>query len=265
MPLAPPPLSKAELSGLLEKTKAIPGWLNVSEQSVLYSLGKVTPGPILELGCFKGKSTSCFLIARQAARFSTTHVVVDLFKDHLDVGRGDFEADFRNNVKPWLGHTDLKVLRMSTFDVAPVLPETLGSSAAFSGIFVDADHSYDSVLKDGRLAHEMLCPGGWIAFHDAIRWEGTTTVLPACLDIPELGEYGFLGIHSSILLLQKPSPQERFTSWKHTPKIKAYAAWGRSPFARLLSKGTGLVMGSRLGKVFSKGRSLLQKLSAPDA
>src|SRR2546430_726463 len=121
MPLSPPTPSKAELSALLATTTAIPGWLNVREQSALYALGKITSGPLLELGCFKGKSTTCLLLARQAANCAGLHVVVDLFKDHLDVGRGDFEMDFRANVKPSLGRTELKVLRMSTFDAAPAL------------------------------------------------------------------------------------------------------------------------------------------------
>lgn len=259
MPLTPPTLSESELSELLRITDVVPGWLNVSERSILYSLGKSTDGPILEMGCFKGKSTVCFLMARKAAQFAALHAVVDLFKDHKDTSPGDFEAEFRRNVEPWIGKTDLHVFRISTFEAGQPLRQILGGNPGFSGIFVDADHSYDSVLKDGRLAHELVVPGGWIAFHDAIRWEGITEVLPACLDIPELEPYAFVGTYASILLLQKPSTQEGFESWTQHPKIRRYAAWGKSPFARVLSKGTSVVMGSPFGKTVSKARSLVQK------
>ena len=265
MSLTPPKLTSAEYDNLLNSTASIPGWLNVSEQAILYSLGKCTSGPILEMGCFKGKSTTCFLSARAKAGIKETHVVVDVFKDHLDAGRGDFEADFRRNVTPFIGSTDLRVLRMSTFEAGEALRALCRDSNGFSGIFIDADHSYEAVLKDGKLGHDLLRPGGWIAFHDAIRWEGNTSVLPACLDIAELNPYGFVGTYSSILLIQKPSAGESFSSWKETPKIKAYAAWGRSVLASALGKGTGLIMGSPLGKAFSKGRWLVQRMRAPTA
>ncbi len=265
MLLTPPKLTSSEYSALLRRTESIPGWLNVSEQAILYALGKSTSGPILEMGCFKGKSTTCFLSARATAGTKETHIVVDVFKDHLDAGRGDFEQDFRHNVAPFAGATELQVLRMSTFEAGEALGELSRPFGGFAGIFIDADHSYAAVLKDGVLAHNLLRPGGWLAFHDAIRWEGNTSVLPACLDIAELNPYGFVGTYSSILLIQKPSAQETFPSWKETPKIKAYAAWGRSVLASALGKGTGLIMGSPLGKAFSKGRRLVQRMRAPTA
>ena len=260
MPLAPPRPTQSELGELFRVTDKIPGWLNVSERSIIYSLGKSTDGPVLEMGCFKGKSTTCFLRARKATQVAAHHVVVDLFKDHVDSGPGDFEKEFRSNVEPWIGKTDLHVLRMSTFEAGPPLRKILGAHPGFSGIFVDANHSYNSVLKDALLAHELVIPGGWIAFHDAIRWEGITEVLPACMEIPQLEPYGFVGVYASILLLRKPSRTERFDSWRQHPKIRAYASWGKSRLARVVHKGTSVVMGSPLGKVVSKGRSLVQKL-----
>jgi hypothetical protein len=154
---------------------------------------------------------------------------------------------------------------MSTFDAEPALSEIIRPIGGFSGIFVDADHSYPSVLKDGLLAHKMLLPGGWVAFHDAIRWEGHTAVLPACLDIPAIKDYGFVGIYSSILVLQKPSPTEKFPSWHANSKIKAYAAWGKNPLSGILGKFTGLVMGSPAGRVMSKLRRATQRFTAPTA
>jgi len=265
MSFIPPTLPGAEIDQMLERTESIPGWLNVSERSILYTLGRSTLGPVLELGCFKGKSTSCFLLARARSQFRTTHVVVDVFKDHLDAGRGDFENLFRENVKPFVGATDLRVLRMSTFDAGPALEKIAVEIGGFSGVFVDADHSYPSVLKDGLLAHQLVLPGGWIAFHDAMRWEGSTSVLPACLDIPELNKYRFVGLHSSILLIQKPGAGESFKSWKDHPTIKAFSVWGKTPMASAIEMGTGLIMGSKLGKFFTKARQIVQRANASNS
>ncbi len=265
MPLVPPRLTAREYDALQARTQNIQGWLNVSEQAILYALAKTTKGPILEMGCFKGKSTTCILEARNNAGNQSFHVVVDLFRDHLKVGRGDFEGEFRRNIEPSLGKTDLRVLRMSTFDAEPPLSDLIRGLGGFSGIFVDADHAYASVLKDGLLAHKLLQPGGWVAFHDAIRWEGHTAVLPACLDIPEIKNYGFVGIHSSILVLQKPFAGEKLPSWHDTPQIKRFAAWGKNPLSGVLGKFTGLVMGSPAGRIMSKVRRITQRFTAPTA
>jgi hypothetical protein len=265
MPLVPPLLTAQEYDALDAATKNVQGWLNVKEQAILYALAKVTEGPILEMGCFKGKSTTSIFLARQSNRQRPLHAVVDLFKDHLDAGRGDFESIFRANVAPLAAPFDLRVLRISTFEAEAPLLEIIRPFGAFNGIFVDADHSYASVLKDGLLAHKLLAPCGWVAFHDAIRWEGSVCVLPACLDIPEIQDYGFVGIHSSILVLQKPSPAEKFAPWRENAKIKSYAAWGKSPFAALLGKCTGVVMGSPAGRFASKIRRKVQRMTAPTA
>ena len=84
MPLAPPPPTQSKLGELFRVTGKIPGWLNVSKRSIIYSLGKSTDGPVLEMGCLKGKSTTCFLLARKAAQVAALHVVAALFKDHVD-------------------------------------------------------------------------------------------------------------------------------------------------------------------------------------
>ena len=248
MSLSVPKLTETELAALLQATDPIKGWLNVHEVELLYSLGRITTGPILEMGCFQGKSTSCFLRARAEAGITATHVVVDLFENHLDVGKGDFEAQFRGNVEPWRGKTDLIVLRRSTFEVEPELQKLTAGIGLFNGIFVDADHSYAAVVKDAALAHRMLNPGGWVAFHDAIRWEGHTSVLSACTDVAELNEYGFVKTAGSILLLEKPAPGARLQPWKSDPRIQRQIAWNRSVFPKITGGIYGALMHSPLRK-----------------
>src|SRR5213594_2308663 len=110
MNLSPPQLTEDERQQLFQATAPVAGWLHPLEQSLLYWLGKITDGPVLELGCYHGKSTVCLLLGRQSARLTTRHVVVDLFQNYGEVV-SDFEKDFRSNVQPHVGASDLKVLR----------------------------------------------------------------------------------------------------------------------------------------------------------
>jgi SAM-dependent methyltransferase len=230
----------------------VEGWLSAVEQLLLCGLAMVTPGPILELGCFKGKSTTCQLLGRRWAGAAQAHVVVDLFQDHVDYGPGDFEAEFRANVRPNLGQTDLRVLRQSTFEAEPALRELTQEIGEFQGIFVDADHSRAAVLKDAALAARLVTPGGWVAFHDAMRWEGVSQVLPACLATPGLAGFGFAGHYSSILVLQKPVQGGEPTPWARAPAVRRYVAWSHTPFPTILGWTYRGLMRSPLHGVFVK-------------
>lgn len=259
MPLVLPSVLPEEFQPVLKAADLAEGWLHVNEQRLLYVLGKTTQGPVLEFGCFKGKSTTCILLGRRAAKLSALHVVVDLFQDYLDTGAGDFEQDFRRNVAPHTGHTQLKVLRMSSFDSGPALREMVNRVGGFAGIFVDALHTYEAVAKDSRLAGDLLAPGGWLAFHDAMRWAGTNEVLRACLDNESLDDYGYLGSYASVLLLQKPSAMEKFVSWKSAASLTWRRAWMKTRLPVLLGKCHAGVMHSPLRKPFMKAVRTIQR------
>jgi len=42
----------------------------------------------------------------------------------------------------------------------------IAETRRFAGIFIDADHSFDSVVEDSNTWRLMCLPGGWVAFHD---------------------------------------------------------------------------------------------------
>jgi predicted O-methyltransferase YrrM len=239
MTLSPPQLTESERRQLFQATAPVAGWLHPREQSLLYWLGKITDGPVLELGCYHGKSTVCLFLGRQSAHGATTHVVVDLFQDYIGV-ISDFEADFRRNVQPYVAANDLKVLRMSTFEAGPSLNKIIQGSAGFSGIFIDADHHYASVVKDAQLASSLLAPGGWMAFHDAFK-PYTSEVMPGCRATGAIDGFKYIGAHHSIMLLQRPVAGERVESWKEAARIrrharekKLYLALAHSPLRKLL-------------------------------
>ncbi len=47
----------------------------------------------------------------------------------------------------------------------------------FDFIFIDGDHSYEAARQNFDIALRLLCPGGVLAFHDALSWEGVNRAL----------------------------------------------------------------------------------------
>lgn len=47
----------------------------------------------------------------------------------------------------------------------------------FDFIFIDGEHTYDSVMNNFEIARSLITPGGCIAFHDALSWEGVSKAL----------------------------------------------------------------------------------------
>jgi predicted O-methyltransferase YrrM len=47
----------------------------------------------------------------------------------------------------------------------------------FDFIFIDGDHTYEAVMENFRIALQLLEPGGCLAFHDALSWQGVYDAL----------------------------------------------------------------------------------------
>ena len=56
------------------------------------------------------------------------------------------------------------------FGQIPVINSKWGKT--FDLIFIDGDHSYESVINNFKLSLTMLAKGGRIVFHDALSWTG---------------------------------------------------------------------------------------------
>jgi len=106
----------------------------------------------LEVGTFHG-----IMISVLAEKFPNKRfVVVDAFKSGYRTGGGNIELFTLNTAG--LNNVVLHVGLSS--DVLLNLNEKFGI------IFIDGDHSYDSVLEDATNAYSLLAPGGKLCFHD---------------------------------------------------------------------------------------------------
>ncbi len=148
------------------------GWLTLPEAGMLAELAR--DKLVLELGAYLGRST---VVLARAAR----HVV------SIDHHRGSPEHQpggvaFQPNLLSRDGKVDTLPVFMANLarfgvrdkvsalvarieDIGPLL-----RTGAFDVVFVDGDHSFQSVRRDGELARRVVRSPGALAFHD-MNWE----------------------------------------------------------------------------------------------
>jgi predicted O-methyltransferase YrrM len=140
------------------------GWMSEGELAALERWALIEtaslPGVILELGSYRGLSTS-------ALTLGGTVVCVDTWDgralDRPGEGNGSYEA-FLGNMRR-LGRMDRVVaLRMPTQEALKILRGTAVRLA-----LIDADHSEAAVYADAVGVWELLVPCGMVAFDDANR------------------------------------------------------------------------------------------------
>lgn len=123
---------------------------------------------ILELGCYRGRSTRALLDNSQSCLWC-----VDSWSGVDDSGiQGRItitEDDYRQFLENIADEEErVTVMRMFTREAFPILPvET------FNLIFIDADHDYEAVKFDIKHSLPLLKPGGILCGHDYNdRWPG---------------------------------------------------------------------------------------------
>jgi hypothetical protein len=72
-------------------------------------------------------------------------------------------------------------------------------------VFLDGDHSEAAVRADFALVKDWLGPGGTIAFHDSIYFEGVGRVIGECLSS---GCYRLSGCVDSLLWITRIEPTD---------------------------------------------------------
>lgn len=132
-------------------TNNIQGWIRGKALDFLYNEAQKHKS-ILEIGSWKGKSTVALL---EGTKGKVT--AVDYFKgsgcgDETHKATGIYE-EFLKNTKQF---ENLRTLKMSSYEASEKL-----KGEKFDMIFIDADHSYESVKQDIQLwkdrATKIIC------------------------------------------------------------------------------------------------------------
>lgn len=179
----------------LSLVDSIPGWLRPEDANKLYELAQTTPGAILEVGTFHGKSTVVMALGRQADGTEGTIHTVEVNKRSIEAAVAEAQsrgvADRIMFVRGTLG----------AFERAyPHLRPTL--------TFIDGVHSWAGVKRDLAVLERIVPVGGLLLFHD---FNDPRNEDPACSEISVrpavesswvarecdfVGEFGACGLYS---------------------------------------------------------------------
>jgi predicted O-methyltransferase YrrM len=155
----------AEYRRLRELIADIPGWLTDEEGEALYELAKrcTGKGVIVEIGSWKGKSTTCLGLGSRAGK----NVPIFAIDPHADYRFGEFKDNMER-----AGITDL---------VTPIASLSQAAAPEFDKpielLFVDGSHEYEDVKADFDQWVPKLVEGGTIAVHDTTLWSGPKRVV----------------------------------------------------------------------------------------
>jgi len=149
---------------LRRRLDSLPGWLSYEEGETLYDLARACTGRgvIVEIGSWKGKSTTCLGLGSRAG----AGVRIFAVDRHTD---GTFpewekhvaEAGIEDLVTPLKGRSQ---------DVVHDFHEEIEL------LFIDGAHTYDLVLEDWEGWVPKVVPGGVVAMHDTTGFPGVKRV-----------------------------------------------------------------------------------------
>lgn len=190
---------------LLTHIHKIEGWLTDHEAMLLYLLAQHAPaqGEIVEIGCWKGKSTVCLALGAKLSGKPGNVWAVDPHKGTIVAGKiKEYPATFTDFLKT------MKTNHVEDI-VKPVKKTSVGAAKYWRKpirlLFVDGLHDYPHAREDFLSWSPLMAPNGIIAFHDGFCGEkGVWKVIrELCFSRPDITNIGSVG---SVLFVMTGSP-----------------------------------------------------------
>jgi hypothetical protein len=166
---------------------SLEGWFNMEKQYL--ELLDATPegGTFVELGCYKGKSTSFIGVEIHKRKRDINFFAVDSFQgatNSTDVneikayeGISEIEESYTYNVS--LIGNKIKTIVSLTDEAAQYFED-----GSVDVIFVDGGHSYEVVKADILAWLPKMKPNGIMAGHDYNAWEGVNKAVTEIFGTP---------------------------------------------------------------------------------
>jgi predicted O-methyltransferase YrrM len=136
------------------------GWLFDAEPKWLFERALSLPdgANLVEIGSFKGLSTSCLAFGCRATKKRV--FAVDTFDGGPDLQRHDSFQEFCSNIERCQLSEYVEPVRGISWEIA----KTWKKPVHF--LFIDGSHIYEDVMADFASFFPHVVPGGIIAFHD---------------------------------------------------------------------------------------------------
>lgn len=183
---------------IVDSIRNIPGYLSDGQDATLFNLAKTIPndGVIIEIGSFKGKSTSC--LASACANTNRVVYAIDPFQTKpSEEYSEDIWTYSINDIKDNLNKLGLieyvKLVQGYSQEVG------VNWSTKCDMLFIDGAHTYEGCLSDFNLFFKWLKPNGIFALHDVAEgspWDGVLRVwreeaVPRLYDMSQVGSLAF--------------------------------------------------------------------------
>lgn len=149
----------------LAQAMEIDGLVKNSQCNFLYDLAKTIDKElyIVEIGSWRGKSTCCLGLGSLNGNRAPV-IAIDLWRKHR-VKRYNAEEHFRaflSNIKRF----DLKDIVTYIEGDSYSASKSWNSNDQIGLLFIDGDHSYNSVSCDFNAWFSYVIPEGYVVFHD---------------------------------------------------------------------------------------------------
>ena len=164
------------LPGVVGRASIPPGWMNGQELEWLAREAAVRK-TIVEIGSWKGRSSKALAGATQGKVFCVDHwrgneelkdeTYTEALKQTPDVIFREFSAHLADEI----ASGKAVPVRASSVEAVPILKGLLPGGKA-EMIFIDGDHSYESVKRDIESVLPLLADGGLLCGHDYGVWPG---------------------------------------------------------------------------------------------
>jgi len=122
----------------------------------------------LEIGSFEGQSAN-WIVENWCVHPGSTLTCVDPFTGSVEHSEAEKDGLFDRFTHNTSDNSDkIRVIREGSHTA---LQRLIDASEKFDFVYIDGDHHRDAVAKDAALAHQLLLPGGLLAFDD-YTWGG---------------------------------------------------------------------------------------------
>ena len=167
----------------------IQGWFNMEEQYLELLENTPDNGIFVELGAWMGKSTSFIVTEIQNRNRNINFYTVDTFQGELNSSdenenKAYMQYDLKYIYEKYCENTKHLTDYTTYVELSDVAAKYFENDSVDT-IFIDAGHSYESVIKDIQSWLPKMKNGSVMAGHDYNGWSGVGKAVRELLGIPD--------------------------------------------------------------------------------